>query len=224
MTSVSRYTSWERFMADIVDTADSTVNLKELFDLTSHAIVMIILKIIISSWVIFNAIVLLLSLAFPSFLIALGSFTLTPMGIATIGIFGVSMAATMKLLYQNRQLPIAIKKVGDKNKDKYDFIREKYAYERFTLVEQIDSLMFKSVKELISLAENEAEALKAKAIASTFEKIYLAYTDPEVDDVIECVTDIGKAVLEVEKENLEESAEQKIKQLLSERLKRIQSK
>ncbi|NJN13676.1 MAG: hypothetical protein HC815_39620 [Richelia sp. RM1_1_1] len=221
MAKMSRYTSWDQFMVDVVDTADSTVNLKELYDLTNHEIVMIIGKILATSWLIFNAVVLLLSLAFPSFLIALGSFSLTPPGIALVLIFGVSMVAAMKLMYENKQLPLAIKKVGDNNKDKYNSIREKYVYDRFTLVEEIDNLLFDSIKELISLAKNQAEAMKAKAIAGTFEKIYLAFDTPDINDVIECATDIGKAALEVEKENMKESAEHKIKQLLSERLKAI---
>jgi len=64
-------------------------------------------------------------------------------------IFGISMATTMRLLYKNRQLPIAIKKVGDNNKDKYNSIREKHANNASALVQDIDALLFNAVKELI---------------------------------------------------------------------------
>jgi len=185
---MSRYTSWDKFMVDVVDTADSTVDLKELFDLTSMDVVKIILKILVAGWLIFNAVVLLLSLAFPGFLVALGSFSVTPAGVVVLAIFGISMIATMRLLYKNRQLPIAIKKVGDNNKDKYHSVRENRANNKALLVQEIDALLFKAVNELISLAKNQAESLKAKALAKTFEKIYLGYSDPDasVSSTIKC--------------------------------------
>nr|VFK25296.1 MAG: hypothetical protein BECKMB1821G_GA0114241_101231 [Candidatus Kentron sp. MB]VFK31475.1 MAG: hypothetical protein BECKMB1821I_GA0114274_10242 [Candidatus Kentron sp. MB]VFK75526.1 MAG: hypothetical protein BECKMB1821H_GA0114242_10251 [Candidatus Kentron sp. MB] len=214
---MSRYTSWDQFMMDVVDTADSTVNLKELFDLTSMEVVKIIVKILAAGWLIFHAVVLLLSLAFPSFIVALGSFSATPVGVVMLIIFGISMIKIMRLLYKNRQLPVAIKKVGDNNKDKYHFIRENRVNSRALLAQEIDSLMFKAVNELISLARNQAESLKAKALAKIFEKIYLGYSNPDVGDVVECATNLGKAALEVEKENFKEAASNKIKQLLSER-------
>jgi len=219
---MSRYTIWEQFMADVVATADSTVDLKELFELTSFKVVKIIIKIILPGWLIFNAVVLLLNLAFPGFLVALGSFSLTPGGIVLVAIFGASMVATMRLLYQNRQLPIAIKKVGDINRNKYHLIRQNYANDASALVQEIDTLFFKCVKEVISLARDQAEALQAKALVVTFEKIYLGYTGSDAGDVLECFTDVGKAVIEVEIGNLKEAAGDKMRQLLLERIRAIQ--
>ena len=64
--------------------------------------------------------------------------------------------------------------------------------------------------------------MKSKALVTTFEKIYLGYTNPDAGDVMDCVTDVGKAAIEVEKENLKEAAGDKMRQLLSERIKAIQ--
>ena len=198
-------------MIDVVDTANSTINLEELFDLTSLEVVKIILKLLVAGWLIFNAVVLLLSLAFPAFLAALASFSLTPLGVAVLAIFGVSMVAIMRLLYKNRQLPIAIKKVGDSNKEKYYSIRAEYANDIPVLVREIDGLLFKAVDDLIARAKNQAEALKARALTATFEKIYMGYTSPDANDLTECVTDVGRAALDVEKENLKDAAGEKIR-------------
>ena len=111
-----RYDSFEIFMVDVVNYAESIISLKKLFDLTSSSIVEYCIKLISSGWTIFLAVAALLLLGPIVFGITLVSFLLTPIGLIAAAALGVAAAAIIKEMYKNKVLPLAIKKVGEKYK------------------------------------------------------------------------------------------------------------
>lgn len=117
-----RYDSFDMFMVDVVDTANSLVDLNDLFDVSSRRVLDTLMAIIKAGWWLFVAFTALLFMSPIMFGISLGSFLLTPPGLIIGGILGVAAVAVLRDIYRNKELPLAIRAVGDKYKPKYNNI------------------------------------------------------------------------------------------------------
>ena len=122
-----RYDSFEIFMVDVVNYAESIISLKKLFDLTSASIVEYCIKLISSGWTVFLAVAALLLLGPIVFGITLVSFLLTPIGLIVAAALGVAAAAIIKEMYKNKVLPLAIKKVGEKYKTPWENVKHNHS-------------------------------------------------------------------------------------------------
>ena len=141
----TKYYSFNIFMDEVVNTANSRVNLEELFALDSGDIIKIISNILITGgWTGFVAVVFLLLLGSVAFIVALGTFGLTPPGLVIFTIFGVATIPTLKTLYQNRELPIAVKEVGEEFKPKWERVEGNTDKVNALLSEAVDSLIKKA--------------------------------------------------------------------------------
>lgn len=204
----NRYNSWDIFLKEVVDTANKSSNLEQLFNLSSKETIVYVSKIIAVGWGVFSAVVAILALSGPIFLFAIGGLGVTPIGIALIALFGVSLTPILKVLYKNKQLPLAINQVGKKFKPSFDSILCSDYSEKEELNKQIDLLLLEAVKELISLAKNEAEKLKVKYL---FEKTTDILEDTDKKNVTE--SEIEK-ILEVEFDKKQEELKLKAKEIL----------
>lgn len=122
---MSKYDRFEDFMNEVVREADKkcqhlySVTLNELYKIKKRTIVDIIINIITKgSWRIFDYIVSLILLGTIAFKIASAAFLSTPAGLI-VGSIGSGGYEIMELLYQNKQLPKAIKDTGNKYKSDY---------------------------------------------------------------------------------------------------------
>ena len=79
-----------------------------------------------------------------AFVAALGTFGFTPPGLVIFAIFGVATIATLKTLYQNRELPIAVKEVGEEFKPKWERVEGNTDKVNALLSEAVDSLIKKA--------------------------------------------------------------------------------
>jgi len=121
---MDRYSSFDGFMRDVVRVANETCNLNELFKLKSDEILEIIMKILFKGWNLFIAVATLLALSTPIFGVTMMSFLSTPLGVVFLAVFGFFAIDTLKKLYQDRKLPLAIKDVGTQYKPLYRKMQE----------------------------------------------------------------------------------------------------
>jgi len=150
---MSRYTSFGDFMTDVVTTANQTQDLNKLFDVKNEEVIDIIKKIIKKGWWVFVALAVLLSLSAPVFGVSLVVFLSNPAGLIIAGTLGVAAAASIRVLYRNKKLPLAIRSVGSEYKPQYERIvgdsNDNTAKNRV-----IDKLLEEAVISLISRAKN----------------------------------------------------------------------
>jgi|694.fasta_scaffold68906_3 hypothetical protein len=148
----TKYYSFNIFMDEVVNTANSRVNLEELFALDSGDVIKIISVILVKGgWPGFVAVVFLLLLGPIAFIATLGTFGFTPPGLVIFAIFGVATVATLKTLYQNRELPIAVKEVGEEFKPKWERVEGN--------TDKVNALLSEAVNSLINKARDKQKRL-----------------------------------------------------------------
>ncbi|MBR1467915.1 MAG: hypothetical protein IJ606_04720 [Bacteroidaceae bacterium] len=112
---MSKYDSFEIFMIDVVNKANSISNLNELFDVKYEELVSKLTTIIRNAgWLAFTGLCVLLTAGPIVFGIGVGTFLLTPVGIAIAAVLGITAATIIRQIYKNKELPLAIKRVGSK--------------------------------------------------------------------------------------------------------------
>lgn len=117
---MNKYDSFEIFMVDVVNKANSISNLNELFDVKYEELVSTLTRIIKSAgWWAFAGLCVLLAAGPIAFGIGIGTFLLTPVGIAIAAVLGVAAATIIRQLYKNKELPLAIKRVGSKYEQRW---------------------------------------------------------------------------------------------------------
>ena len=152
---MDRYTEFKFFMVDVIDEADKKCqsryfkSLDNLYEV-SEAISSGLQKILeFAGWPGFVAVVSLLTLGPFVFGGALASFAITPMGwvvIAALSTFGGVIF--IRMLYKNRQLPIAIKATGSAFKEDYEKILSSGDHKK----DEVDALLDKASDHLIKQA------------------------------------------------------------------------
>lgn len=139
---MDKYSSFEIFMIEVVNKANSISDLNELFDVKYDALISTILNIIKTcGWWVFIALCTLLALGPFAFGITMGGFLLTPVGLIIGGILGIAAATIIRQMYQNKELPLAIKNVGAKYEDTWKAANGD--------VKKIDYLFKKAVSDLL---------------------------------------------------------------------------
>ena len=111
---MNKYDSFEIFMVEVVNKANSISNLNDLFDVKYESLISFLTQIIKLGWWAFVALCALLALGPITFGISIGSFLLTPPGLIIGGVLGVAAATIIRQIYRNKELPLAIKHVGSK--------------------------------------------------------------------------------------------------------------
>ena len=145
-----RYTSWEHFIVDVVDEANKIENLDNLFDSTSTNLAETIMLIITRvGWRPFLILCGLLLLGPWAFWASLTPFLLNPVGLLLTAIFGIATVGIIKNIYANKELPLAIQKIGKQYKPKYSDIVNTAGGRR----DQIDDLLKKAVSDLLHSAK-----------------------------------------------------------------------
>jgi hypothetical protein len=135
----TRYYSFNIFMDDVIKHANDRVDLEELFAVDSNGVVKIVSLIISKGgWEAFVAVVLLLLMGPIGFSAAILGFASTPVGWILISILGATMLISIRKLYQYRELPIAVKEVGEEFKPKWKEV-EGNQHQVDLLVEQASS-------------------------------------------------------------------------------------
>jgi membrane protein implicated in regulation of membrane protease activity len=148
----TKYHSFNLFMDEVVKAANNQVNLEELFALNSGDVIKIISTILVNSgWPGFIAVVFLLLLGPIAFLASSITFVSTPPGLVIFLIFGSATILTLKTLYQNRELPIAVKEVGEEFMPKWRIVEGN--------TEKVDDLLYDAVKSLINKAAEKQKNL-----------------------------------------------------------------
>lgn len=115
----NRYDSFEVFMVEVINKANSISNLNQLFDVKYDTLVSKLNDIIKMGWWVFLAICVLLPLGPITFFATLGTFLLTPPGVIIAGIFGIAAATVVREMYRNKELPLAIKRIGARYEPKW---------------------------------------------------------------------------------------------------------
>lgn len=172
----TRYESWDIFMVDLVKLANQEYDLNDLFEVKAHKsfnLVRIILDILEhspGSWLVFVALCTFLAMGSFGFLAAIGTFLITGYGVIIAAILGGGALIALNYMYQNRQLPLAIKSVGDYYRPRYFEIQEKFSQGTSLHKKEIDSLLVNAVNHLVFKAENSPSI---KTIESLQEKLKL---------------------------------------------------
>lgn len=148
----SRYYSFNIFMDDVIKRANQRVDLEELFDLDSNDVIKIISLLLTREWWVYIAVATLLILGPFAFAAAIITFMTSPPGLIVAAIFGVGGVATIKQLYQNKELPIAVKEVGEEFKPRWERVEGNES--------QVDLLLEEAVTSLINKARNAQKKLK----------------------------------------------------------------
>lgn len=123
---MNKYNRFEDFMASVISEADSkckkryNVNLENLYKVSNHNIISSIFMLIDKGWYVFAAVVALLILGPIAFGVSLVTFLLTPIGIIVAATLAGGGAYALKILYNDRQLPIAIKETGSRYKSDFE--------------------------------------------------------------------------------------------------------
>jgi hypothetical protein len=117
---MNKYDSFEIFMVDVVNKANSISNLNDLFDVKYEELVSTLTNIIKGAgWLAFVGLCVLLAAGPIAFGIGIGTFLLTPIGIAIAAVLGVAAAAIIRQIYRNKELPLAIKRVGSRYEQRW---------------------------------------------------------------------------------------------------------
>ena len=106
---MDKYSSFEIFMIEVVNKANSISDLNELFDVKYDALISTILNIIKTcGWWVFIALCTLLALGPITFGLTMGSFLLTPIGLIIGGVLGIAAATIIRQMYRNKELPLGM--------------------------------------------------------------------------------------------------------------------
>lgn len=117
---MNKYDSFEIFMVEVINKANEISNLNDLFDVKYEALISILKKIIeIGGWWAFAGLCTLLALGPFAFGASVGSFLLTPVGVVIVAVLGITAAMVIRQIYRNRELPLAIKIIGEKYQHKW---------------------------------------------------------------------------------------------------------
>lgn len=144
---MDKYSSFEMFMIEVVNKANSISDLNELFDVKYDALISTILNIIKTcGWWVFIALCTLLALGPITFGLTMGSFLLTPIGLIIGGVLGIAAATIIRQMYRNKELPLAIKKVGTKYESSWKAANGN--------IVQIDDLYKKAVTDLLNAGKH----------------------------------------------------------------------
>lgn len=138
---MNKYNSFEIFMIEVVNTANSISDLNDLFDIKYKALIGYLEEIIKLGWWAFVALCVLLAMGPIAFGIGIGSFLLTPPGLIIGGVLGIAATSIIRQIYKNKELPLAIKRIGSKYENKW-----KEANGSHNL---IDQLLKDAVKDLL---------------------------------------------------------------------------
>lgn len=120
------YYSFNDFMNRVIEKADRIAHqrdncgIEELFkasSVTLHAIFMLINR---GGWSVFLAVVALLLLGAFGFFAAVTTFLFTPPGLIVAALFGAAAAPTIKKMYQDKALPLAVREVGEHYKVRWE--------------------------------------------------------------------------------------------------------
>lgn len=139
---MNRYDSFETFMVEVVNKANEISNLNDLFDVKYEALISKLNRIIEYGWWVFIALCALLVMGSIAFGISVGTFLLTPPGLIIGGILGIAAAATLRQIYKNKELPLAIKKIGSMYESRWKNARGNR--------DTIDLLFKDAVKDLLN--------------------------------------------------------------------------
>ena len=115
----SIYTSFGAFMKESLNDA------KKIDDFGKMEVFEILIRILPAiGWKGFLALCVILSLGHIAFGGALLAFMATPVGWTIAIILGVTAAAAIKKLYENRTIPLAVRAVGNEVRPRYNTLRE----------------------------------------------------------------------------------------------------
>lgn len=149
---MSKYDNFETFVTTVVDEANSKCRSrygKSLTDIyeVSDSIYSMIMSIIPKGWHVFLALVLLIAMGPIAFAASLIGFSVTPIGIIVLTALAAFGGVTaIKILYRNRILPMAIKDMGEKFKDRFNSHINECGY--------IDNMIDEASDYLIRKAKN----------------------------------------------------------------------
>lgn len=147
---MSKYDNFETFMTNVIETADHRCRrlygkeLTKAYGVSTNVYSMLLI-IISKGWLLFLALVALLTLGPIAFAVALIGFTASPFGVVIVvalGVFGGVSA--IRILYQNRILPIAIKETGEYFKNEFSSHINEHSY--------IDLLIETAAEQLLKKA------------------------------------------------------------------------
>ena len=143
---MSKYNEYGVFIQEVVNTAEknSSIPLYRLYGVENETIGMV-LAVLQKGWIPFSSMTSLFGLALIAFVAALAAFVITPIGVVVIAalIYWGGKDA-IRILYRNKTLPIAIKAVGDRYKERFDSHVNEQRY--------IDSLINEAAEDLIHRA------------------------------------------------------------------------
>uniref|UniRef100_UPI00405666DE hypothetical protein n=1 Tax=Agathobacter sp. TaxID=2021311 RepID=UPI00405666DE len=149
---MSRYYSFNDYMNDVLEECDSICKVRHncgLEDLyrVSRTTYRAVMQLIAKDWKVFIAVAVgLLILGPVGLTVAIGPFLSTPIGWAIVAVLGGGTVGVIKQMYHDRQLPNAVKTVGEKYKPRWEHI-EGNAY-------QIDCLVKEAAEELYKMARS----------------------------------------------------------------------
>ena len=142
---MSKYNNYGEFLQAVVTTADhkSETPLYRIYGVESETVGMI-LSILQKGWIPFSAMTSLFGLTLIVFSAALAAFVITPIGavvIAALLIWGGKDA--IRILYNNKALPIAVKSIGYKYKSRFDSHVDELVYIDNLIEEAADDLVYR---------------------------------------------------------------------------------
>ena len=160
----TRYYSFNIFMQDVIENANTKVQiasndgktLEDIFEMKNERIIAYVIAILKQGWWVFIAVAALLILGPAGFVAALASFLITGPGIIVAGIFGAGAYKTLRELYRNKELPLAVKEVGNEYKPKWKHVEGNYI--------KIDALLDEAAISLVRKASKAQKALIDKML------------------------------------------------------------
>lgn len=116
--------------------------MNDLFDVKYEKLISTLTTIIQGAgWWAFLGLCVILALGPISFGVGIGSLLLTQVGIAIAAVLGVTAAATIRQIYKNKELPLAIKRIGAKYEQRWKDAKGEVAI--------IDDLFKNAVNDLL---------------------------------------------------------------------------
>ena len=148
--------NFNQFMNDVIKVANEQEDLENLFDVKNKEVIGIITSLINSGWWLFIAVVALLLLGPIGLGAAIIAFMSTPTGWAVAAIFGSAAAASIWTLYKDKDLPLAVKEVGEEFKPKWEKVEGNSSKVNSLLQEAVIRLITKTRK----LKEEKIQEIK----------------------------------------------------------------
>lgn len=148
---MSRYYSYNDFMANVVDAADSLArsregcSLENLYQVSSKTI-QGIRKLLTLDWKAFVAVTALFVLGEFGIIGAITAFLLTPIGIPVAALFGAYAVYTIRQMYRDKVLPNAVRAVGEQYRRAWE--------EAEGNTKKVDALLKEASEELFAKAND----------------------------------------------------------------------